>query len=210
MNKCFYNHLKVVNLSLNRLKKLEIDNMGNYLLSPCDRLVDCKLELHTLNLLTFVYKGTMFKNWSIGNLVGLIDVDLFVPPLVFSHSEWYTRFEGHWVKLFKALNGARTFTINFALLDKVEPVPPLPYTLDYLKYYYVPIEGVEELNNKFEFLGALFKNAVNLERMTITALFQQFPEFGEDAHRERIPEFRDKLMALFQQFPNLQVSLQVS
>ncbi|KAK9092350.1 hypothetical protein Syun_027261 [Stephania yunnanensis] len=98
------------------------------------------------------------------------------------------------LKLFKTFDSEE-------LEDKVEPVEsvmPLPYTLSHLKY--VTIEtGVEELNDEFEFLQSLLNNAPNLERMTVTRCA---------VNQERVPEFRDKLMALFQQFPNVQVSLQ--
>ncbi|KAK9089448.1 hypothetical protein Scep_028530 [Stephania cephalantha] len=95
------------------------------------------------------------------------------------------------LKLFK------TFDIEESE-DKVEPVLPLPYTLNHLKY--VTIEtGVEELNDEFEFLQSLLNNSPNLERMAVV---------GCAVNQERVPEFRDKLMALFQQFPNVQVSLQ--
>ncbi|KAK9085108.1 hypothetical protein Sjap_025519 [Stephania japonica] len=81
----------------------------------------------------------------------------------------------------------------FDKVEPVEPVLPLPYTLNHLKY--VTIEtGVEEINDEFEFLQSLFNNAVNLERMTVTR---------NAIDPERAPEFHDKLMALFQQFPSV-------
>ncbi|KAK9145626.1 hypothetical protein Sjap_005529 [Stephania japonica] len=55
LKNCYCKHLRILNLSLNQLKKLEIDNSGNNqrpydeddLQGPYDRLGDCKLVLRT-------------------------------------------------------------------------------------------------------------------------------------------------------------------
>ncbi|KAK9143312.1 hypothetical protein Syun_012712 [Stephania yunnanensis] len=61
MKQCHYSHLKVLNLSLNRLKELEIDNSAERF--RVTGVGDCKLELHAPNLSIFVY---MFI-WELGS-----------------------------------------------------------------------------------------------------------------------------------------------
>ncbi|KAK9103245.1 hypothetical protein Sjap_020499 [Stephania japonica] len=98
LKQCHYCHLKVLNLSVNRLKQLEIDNSpGAERFLRITGIGDCKLHLNTPNLSSFVYKGVLFKECSFGNLVVLVDVQLFLcPPFVKEH-----------VKFLQGLKGAR-------------------------------------------------------------------------------------------------------
>ncbi|KAK9137864.1 hypothetical protein Sjap_008458 [Stephania japonica] len=95
MKKCFYGHLKVVNLSLKGLKKLEIDNSEDVCSSGItdiwhvvDPLGYCKLKLHTPNLSTFVYKE------------GLTGISRFAMSK-----------DSKYVKFLKGLSGARTLAL---------------------------------------------------------------------------------------------------
>ncbi|KAK9085546.1 hypothetical protein Sjap_025957 [Stephania japonica] len=128
LKNCYCKHLRILNLSLNQLKKLEIDNSGNNqrpydeddLQGPYDRLGDCKLVLRTPNVSTFVYNGDMYKDFSLGNFVALNDVDVTVhPPLVIAsprrilHLDLFSKVKNsNSLKLLKGLTSAKTLAIG--------------------------------------------------------------------------------------------------
>ncbi|KAK9085509.1 hypothetical protein Sjap_025920 [Stephania japonica] len=93
---------------------------------PGDRLGDCVLELHTPNLSTFVYKGVMFKDCSLGKLGALIDVDLELCKFFLKGLSCLERFaeskDSRYVKLLKGLNGARTLTLKLPVYSKVPEI----------------------------------------------------------------------------------------
>ncbi|KAK9092349.1 hypothetical protein Syun_027260 [Stephania yunnanensis] len=197
VHNCYQKHLQVLNLSISRLKKLDIDTRG-VCWSTHDALGDCKLELHTPNLLTFAYKGVMLKDWSIGNLEALIEVDLslYLPS---------KPKESNHMNLFEGLNGARTLTLEIMYFDSMKKeeltLPLCP--LNHLKY--IVVWGLEGYDNELELLKYLFRSAVNLERLAIT---------GSSSKRSKIetgdlPNFLNKLMTLSRDFPNVEVSFQI-
>ncbi|KAK9085545.1 hypothetical protein Sjap_025956 [Stephania japonica] len=123
---CYYMHLKVLGLSLGKLKKLEIENTGNNRSScgrdkmaiPSNCLGVCKLELHTPNLTTFIYKGELFEYFSFGDLVALIDVDVSLSIFFISCPKFsgqlsvFNKWEDSRYKFLKGLNGARNLALG--------------------------------------------------------------------------------------------------
>ncbi|KAK9085746.1 hypothetical protein Sjap_026157 [Stephania japonica] len=137
MKQCYYNHLQVLNLSLNRLKELEIDNTADPLVSTIG-IRYCKLELHTPNLSTFVFKGVLYKECSFGNLAALIDVQLFFcQPFVEEH-----------VKFLQGLKGARLIAlkgIEDAIVQMREQMSqPTLKPVHEAQLFYSTVNGVDQ------------------------------------------------------------------
>ncbi|KAK9085520.1 hypothetical protein Sjap_025931 [Stephania japonica] len=133
---CYSMHLKVLGLSLGKLKKLEIENTGNNRSScgkdnmaiPNNRLGVCKLELHTPNLSTFIYKGELFEYFSFGGLVALIDVDVSLSIFFISCPKFsgqlsvFNKWEDTRYKFLKGLNGARNLALGTVQLFDPSPL----------------------------------------------------------------------------------------
>ncbi|KAK9085523.1 hypothetical protein Sjap_025934 [Stephania japonica] len=218
LKNCYCKHLRILNLSLNQLKKLEIDNSGNNqrpydeddLQGPYDRLGDCKLVLRTPNVSTFVYNGDMYKDFSLGNFVALNDVDVTVhPPLVIAsprrilHLDLFSKVKNsNSLKLLKGLTSAKTLAIGeLERWRKKKEEPVLTFRpLNHLKY--AAIWGLEGDIVELEFLRSLLKNALNLERLDVTV---DESENYKMKKGDRL-KFHTELMELSQQFPNVKVS----
>ncbi|KAK9092348.1 hypothetical protein Syun_027259 [Stephania yunnanensis] len=128
LKNCYCKHLKVLNLSLNQLKRLEIDIRGNnsfqygseYVWFPFDGLGECKLQLNTPNVSTFVYKGDMYKDCSFGDFAALTDVNVSLHPRFtitrpggLSHFNLFTISKNaNSLKFLKGLNGARNLFLG--------------------------------------------------------------------------------------------------
>ncbi|KAK9145624.1 hypothetical protein Sjap_005527 [Stephania japonica] len=207
---CYSMHLKVLGLSLGKLKKLEIENTGNNRSScgkdnmaiPNNRLGVCKLELHTPNLSTFIYKGELFEYFSFGGLVALIDVDVSLSIFFISCPKFsgqlsvFNKWEDTRYKFLKGLNGARNLALGTVqctgyVLEFVQPSASCSLHTGH--------------DNELEFLRFLFNRAVNLDLMVINGGGLKDSKFG----RTDLLNFHEKLMILSQEFPNVKISFQI-
>ncbi|KAK9089450.1 hypothetical protein Scep_028532 [Stephania cephalantha] len=215
LKNCYCKHLKVLNLSLNQLKRLEIDNRANnsFPYVSKDALGDCKLQLNTPNVSTFVYKGDMYKDCSLGDFAALTDVNISLHPRFvitrpggLSHLNLSTISKNaNSLELLKGLNGARNLVLGeLERWRKKKEEPVLPFRpLHHLKY--IAVRRLEGDKSEIEFLRTLLKNAVNLERLVVTV---DEPENLEIKRDNRL-KFHTELMELSQQYPNIKVSFEL-
>ncbi|KAK9085562.1 hypothetical protein Sjap_025973 [Stephania japonica] len=200
---CYSMHLKVLGLSLGKLKKLEIENTGNNRSScgkdnmaiPNNRLGVCKLELHTPNLSTFIYKGELFEYFSFGGLVALIDVDVSLSIFFISCPKFsgqlsvFNKWEDTRYKFLKGLNGAR----NLALGTVQVCSSKVPNTLHDLLTSYTNLRKLELRlspidDTSLSWLASLLYCCSSLETLVLHDV---------------------KLMILSQEFPNVKISFQI-